>query len=80
MEPFKFKKLGAIPYQRTGREVRVDSDGAADPLTTPFEDTAFFSQPLLMQGRSPECGGYGYIVSPGSFTRATSCRIIESFA
>jgi hypothetical protein len=57
VQPFKFKKLGAIHYERTGDELRV---GAASPaiVTTGYEDPAFFTQPILMQGQSPECGGF----------------------
>ncbi|HEY3742460.1 MAG TPA: hypothetical protein VGL53_21575 [Bryobacteraceae bacterium] len=56
MEPFRFKKLGAIPYTRTGEELVA----AAAPGTAPatYEDPAFFTTPILMQGQSPECGGY----------------------
>jgi hypothetical protein len=56
MAPFKFQKLGVIPYQRTGKELRVASAVAPAPQT--YDDPAFFSQPVLMQGLSPECGGY----------------------
>ena len=56
MTPFRFQKLGALPYQRTGAELRVGQ--AAAPAPQPYDDPAFFSQPVLMQGLSPECGGY----------------------
>jgi hypothetical protein len=58
MTPFRFQKLGVIPYQRTGTELRVGQ--AAAPVFPPptYDDQAFFSQPILMQGLSPECGGY----------------------
>jgi hypothetical protein len=59
IQPFKFQKLGAIHYEPTGEELKAPSLGAAAaPLTTPFEDPTFFTQPILMQGFSPECGGY----------------------
>jgi hypothetical protein len=58
MEPFAFKKLGVIPYERTGAELRVGQ--AAAPVAQPptYDDPAFFSTPILMQGQSPECGGF----------------------
>ena len=31
---------------------------APAPVQTPYDDPTFFSQPILMQGQSPECGGY----------------------
>jgi hypothetical protein len=57
MTPFRFQKLGVLPYQRTGDELRV---GAAVPaeIQPPYDDPVFFSQPILMQGLSPECGGF----------------------
>jgi hypothetical protein len=54
--PFKFNKLGAIHYEPTGSELKLGS--APAPLTTTYEDPTFFTQPILMQGQSPECGGY----------------------
>jgi hypothetical protein len=76
----QFKKLGAIPYQRTGQELQVASL-AAPVAELPYDDPAFFSTPILMQGLSPECGGYSvafaiaYLLSvqeklSGSFTYA----------
>jgi hypothetical protein len=56
MTPFRFQKLGAIPYQRTGAELRVAESAAPAPES--YDDPAFFSQPILMQGLSPECGGF----------------------
>lgn len=55
MTPFRFEKLGALPYERTGSELQV---GQAAPAPAGYEDPAFFTQPILMQGVSPECGGY----------------------
>lgn len=55
--PFRFQKLGVIPYQRTGSELRVGA-GAPATVQPPYDAPAFFSQPILMQGQSPECGGY----------------------
>jgi len=58
MEAFKFEKLGVIPYERKPEDLRV---GGAEPATPqpPYDDEAFFdSEPILMQGFSPECGGY----------------------
>lgn len=56
MPPIQFKKLGAIPYTRTGKELQL---GALSPATSgTYEDEKFFSTPILMQGKSPECGGY----------------------
>jgi hypothetical protein len=56
MEPFRFKKLGAIPYTRTGQELVAAAGPAIPPAT--YEDPAFFTTPILMQALSPECGGY----------------------
>jgi hypothetical protein len=58
MEAFKFQKLGVIPYERKPEDLRV---GSAEPATPqlPYEDAAFFDPgTILMQGFSPECGGY----------------------
>ena len=74
-------KLGVIPYQRTGQELRVGQSAAPVPTQPPYDDPAFFSTPILMQGLSPECGGYSaafaiaYLLSlqtklSGSFTYA----------
>lgn len=59
MPAFPFKKLGVIPYKRTGEELTA----SADPTTASptYLDEAFFNTPILMQGQSPECGGF----SPG---------------
>lgn len=57
MPPFAFKKLGVIPYQRTGAELRVASASPSAALTT-YDDPAFFETPILMQSQSPECGGF----------------------
>jgi hypothetical protein len=54
--PFRFKKLGAIPYTRTGQELVASGAPSVAPAT--YEDPAFFTTPILMQGQSPECGGY----------------------
>jgi hypothetical protein len=56
MEPFRFKKLGAIPYTRTGEELVAAAAPAVPPAT--YEDPTFFTAPILMQSQSPECGGY----------------------
>lgn len=56
MPPVPFKKLGAIPYERTGAELQVGSAGT--PPSTVYQDETFFQIPILMQGQSPECGGY----------------------
>jgi len=56
MEPFRFNKLGALPYQRIGPELRVGQAAALAPQT--YKDPVFFNIPILMQGLSPECGGY----------------------
>lgn len=58
MEAYRFPKLGAIPYQRTGAELRVGAAGAPAPVQAPYSDPTFFQQPILMQGTTPECGGY----------------------
>lgn len=50
----EFKKLGAIPYQRTGEELTT----APAPAEPTYSDPDFFSTPILMQGLSPECGGF----------------------
>lgn len=50
-----FKKLGVIPYERTGEEL-----SAATPTSAPgtYLDEEFFNTPILMQAQSPECGGF----------------------
>lgn len=56
MTPFRFKKLGAIPYTRTGEELVAAAAPSVAPAT--YDDPAFLATPILMQGTSPECGGY----------------------
>jgi hypothetical protein len=56
MSPFPFKKLGVIPYVRSGNELTAATEPTAAPST--YLDEAFFSMPILMQGQSPECGGF----------------------
>jgi hypothetical protein len=56
MSPFRFQKLGAIPYTRTGEELVAAAVPAAAPAT--YSEPAFLATPILMQGLSPECGGY----------------------
>lgn len=56
MPAFPFKNLGAIPYQRTGKELRVAQAAAPAPQT--YSDPTFFNTPILMQALSPECGGF----------------------
>jgi hypothetical protein len=58
MEHVPFKKLGAIPYERTGDELQVAQAATTVPAPTTYDDPAFFTQPILMQGQSPECGGF----------------------
>ncbi len=58
MQPYPFQKLGVIPYQRTGQELRVGRGAAPVPAPTVYNDPAFFTTPILMQGQSPECGGF----------------------
>jgi hypothetical protein len=57
MTPFRFQKLGVIPYQRTGKELRVGGAAPAQ-VQQPYDDPTFFTQPILMQGLSSECGGF----------------------
>jgi len=57
----EFTKLGAIPYVRTGAELIAPiGSGLASAAPTPltYNDPKFFSTPILMQGKSPECGGF----------------------
>jgi hypothetical protein len=58
MTPFRFQKLGAIPYQRTGAELQVGQGAAPVPAPETYADPTFFTTPILMQGQSPECGGF----------------------
>lgn len=57
MEAHAFKKLGAIPYHRSGQELRV---GRAAPALGPtgYDEPTFFQAPVLYQGKAPECGGF----------------------
>ena len=57
MPPFRFQKLGAIPYQRTGSELRVGAIFRTDSPPATYDDPAFFSQPVLMQGLSRPSAG-----------------------
>lgn len=56
MPAFPFKKLGVIPYTRTGNELTASAVPSAAPA--PYLDEAFFNKLILMQGQSPECGGF----------------------
>lgn len=56
MPPTGFHKLGAIPYTRTGEELTAAAAPAEAPAA--YDDPTFFATPILMQGQSPECGGY----------------------
>jgi hypothetical protein len=58
MEHIPFRNLGAIPYERTGDELHIAEAATPIPAPTTYDDPAFFTQPILMQGESPECGGF----------------------
>ncbi len=58
MEAYRFNKLGVIPYECTGSELRTWLSRRIGPAPTPYVDEAFFNTPILMQGQSPECGGF----------------------
>lgn len=58
--PFEINhKLGVIPYTKTGEEL-VASIGAPITQQQTFVDQTFFDTPILMQGKSPECGGFSF--------------------
>jgi hypothetical protein len=77
MTPFRFTKLGAIPYERTGAELRVGQSAAPAPQT--YDDPAFFTTPILMQGVSPECGGYSLAFAL-AYLMSLNAKLSGSFA
>lgn len=55
----EFKNLGVIPYQRTGKELRLASAPVGLPVgVSTYQDDPFFNTTVLMQSQSPECGGF----------------------
>ena len=76
MPPIPFRKLGAIPYTRTGQEL-----AAAAPAIAPttYNDPAFFLTPILMQSQTPECGGFSLAFAL-SYLRAQDEKLSGSFS